>query len=59
MHVWIDGEFGRITVSHPDFVKNCYTLKLLQNHGVIVISSNSLHDSKHVFDVFKGILVEK
>lgn len=59
MYVWIDSEFDRITMSHPNFVKIRYTLKLLQNHGVIVISSNSIHDSKHVLDVFKGILVEK
>jgi len=36
VYVWIDGEFGRITVCYCGFREN-YVLKLRQNHGVIMI----------------------
>jgi len=48
MYVWIDSNFGRMTVSYCDFGKS-YSFKLQQNHDVTVILSNS--DSKHAHNL--------
>jgi len=39
--LWIHDEFDRITVCHRDFCQS-YAVELQQNHGVNMISSNSL-----------------